>query len=76
MIYESKPSSQFKKDLKACKKHCLNLDLLSEVLNLLCDGPLSPKNIGIILCMESLKGAANVIFCLIGFLSMNIPAAN
>ncbi len=43
MIYELKPSSQFKKDLKACKKRGLNLDLLSEVLNLLCDGTPLPE---------------------------------
>lgn len=43
-MFELKPTTQFKKDLKLCKKRGLQLELLSEVLNLLVAGiPLPDK---------------------------------
>ena len=42
-MYELKPSTQFKKDLKLCKKRGLNLDLLSDVLKMLVEGETLPE---------------------------------
>ena len=42
-MYELKPTTQFKKDLKLCKKRGLNLELLSEVLKLLVAGTPLPE---------------------------------
>ncbi len=43
MTYNLKPTTQFKKDLKLCKKRGLNIDLLTEVLKLLEEGKNPPE---------------------------------
>ncbi len=42
-MYNLKPTTQFKKDLKLCKKRGLNIDLLTEVLKLLEEGKSLPE---------------------------------
>lgn len=45
MIYNIKPTSQFKKDLKTIQRRGYNLVLLTEVIQMLADGePLPEKN--------------------------------
>ncbi len=45
MKYNIKPTTQFKKDLKAIQKRGYNLTLLTEIIELLADGkPLPDKN--------------------------------
>ena len=43
MTYNLKPTTQFKKDVKLCKKRGYNLELLKEVLRLLSSGHPLPK---------------------------------
>ena len=43
MTYNLKPTTQFKKDLKLCKKRGYNIDLLTEVLKLLQNGKQLPE---------------------------------
>lgn len=43
MIYNIKPTTQFKKDLKTVKKRGYNLELLSEVIQMLADGKTLPE---------------------------------
>ncbi len=42
-MYNLKPTTQFKKDLKLCKKRGLNIDLLTELLKLLEKGKPLPE---------------------------------
>ena len=45
MIYNIKPTSQFKKDLKTIQRRGYNLGLLTEVIQMLAEGkPLPEKN--------------------------------
>lgn len=43
MTYQIKPTSQFKKDLKVIQKRGYNLNLLTEVIQLLADGQKLPE---------------------------------
>lgn len=43
MIYNIKPTNQFKKDLKTVQKRGYNLNLLTEVIQLLADGQKLPE---------------------------------
>lgn len=43
MTYHIKPTNQFKKDLKIIQKRGYNLDLLTEVIQLLADGQKLPE---------------------------------
>lgn len=43
MIYNIKPTNQFKKDLKTIQRRGYNLDLLTEVIQLLADGQKLPE---------------------------------
>lgn len=43
MTYNIKPTNQFKKDLKAIQKRGYNLNLLTEVIQLLADGQKLPE---------------------------------
>ena len=42
MIYTIKPSGQFKKDLKVLQKRGYNMNLLTEIIQLLADGQALP----------------------------------
>lgn len=43
MIYEIKPTNQFKKDLKAIQKRGYDLDALTEVIRMLANGEKLPE---------------------------------